>query len=99
MSLMAISRKIAALEKQMAAVAAAEQFEEALKLRNEIAELKGRAPIIEEEPDRADVPLVRQPPPGQMGLGTHIPVAAPPKGWRRPRKPDPMTANSKSRKK
>ncbi len=98
MSLMAISRKIAALEKQMAAAAAVENFEEALRLRDEVAELKGQAPILEEEPDRADTPLVRQPPPGQMGLGTHIPVAAPPEGWARPKRPDPMTANSKSRK-
>ena len=50
MSLMAISRKIAALEKRMVAAAAAEQFEEALKLRNEIAELKGQAPIWKKSP-------------------------------------------------
>jgi hypothetical protein len=32
-----------------------------------------------------------------MGLGTNIPVAAPPRNWRRPKKPDPMTANFKPR--
>ena len=42
-------------------------------------------------------PSVRQPPPGQMGLGTNIPVAMPPKGWTRPAKPDPMTMNVKPR--
>ena len=65
----------------MAKAAAAEDFERAARLRNEIDGLKGQT--------------VRQPPPGQMGLGTHIPVAAPPSGWKRPKKPDPMTTNVK----
>jgi hypothetical protein len=30
-----------------------------------------------------------------MGLGTHVPVAEPPKGWKPPKKPDPMTTNVK----
>jgi hypothetical protein len=30
-----------------------------------------------------------------MGLGTHVPVSAPPKGWKPPRKPDPMTRHVK----
>ena len=97
MSLSSISRKIAALEKQMAAAAAAEDFEAALRLRDEITVLTGEARISDDGGDPAATPLVRQPPPGQMGLGTHIPVAAPPKGWRRPQRPDPMTANSKPR--
>jgi len=86
MSLMAIERKIAALEKQMRLAAEAEDFEAAARLRNQIAELKG------ESASEAKSQLVRQPPPGQMGLGTHIPVAAPPEGWRKPKKPDPMTS-------
>jgi hypothetical protein len=32
-----------------------------------------------------------------MGLGTHIPVAARPRNWRPPHKPDPMTRNVKPR--
>lgn len=88
MSLIAIERKIAALEKLMREAAAAEDFEAAAQLRNQIAELKGEAPL------EAGPTLVRKPPPGQMGLGTHIPVAAPPKGWKRPQKPDPMTGSS-----
>lgn len=84
MSLSAIHRKIALLEKQMAAAAEAEEFETAARLRNEIMRLRA------EDPDRTS-PLIRKPPPGEMGLGTNMPVAAPPKGWRRPRKPDPMT--------
>ncbi len=73
MSLSAIHRKIVELEADMAAAAAREDFEEAARLRNEIAILRG---------GNVDV---RQPPPGQMGLGTNIPVAAPPKGWRKPK--------------
>ncbi|HEY0854826.1 MAG TPA: UvrB/UvrC motif-containing protein [Devosia sp.] len=84
MSLAAIERKIAELTAQMAKAAEAEDFEKAAALRNEIEALTGGG-------------LIRKPPPGEMGLGTNIPVAAPPKNWRRPKKPDPMTANFKPR--
>lgn len=84
MSLAAIERKIAELTVQMAKAAEAEDFEKAAALRNEIEALRGGG-------------LIRKPPPGEMGLGTNIPVAAPPKNWRRPKKPDPMTANFKPR--
>jgi len=90
MSLSAIERKIGELEKQMAAAALADDFERAAALRDEIAVLKGQAPG-----SQGGEVEVRQPPPGQMGLGTHIPVAAPPKGWKRPKKPDPMTRGTK----
>lgn len=83
MSSQSINRKIDALKAQMAEAAAVEDYERAAQLRNEIADL---------EP-----PTVRKPPPGQMGLGTNIPVAAPPKGWKPPKKPSPMTANFKPR--
>lgn len=79
MSSQSIERKIAELTARMQQAAASQDFEAAARLRNEIDELKG--------------PSVRQPPPGQMGLGTNIPVAAPPAGWKRPKRPDPMTAN------
>jgi len=85
MSSQSIQRKIEELTRQMAEAAAAEDFELAARLRNQIEELKG--------------PSVRKPPPGQMGLGTNIPVAAPPKGWTRPKKPNLMTTNIKSRSK
>jgi hypothetical protein len=84
MSMSAIERKIGELTRQMQAAAEAEDFELAVRLRDEIAVLKGQSPEIA-------TPQVRRPPPGQMGLGTHIPVVAPPKGWKRPKKPDPMT--------
>ena len=54
----------------MNAAAEAQDFEAAARLRDEIEALRGQT--------------VRKPPPGAMGLGTNIPVAAPPKGWRRP---------------
>ena len=88
MSMSGIERKIAELAREMADAVAAENFERAAALRDEIAVLKGHART-------AEGPMVRQPPPGQMGLGTHVPVAAPPKGWRPPKKPDPMTKGYK----
>lgn len=84
MSLAAIERKIASLTAEMAKAAEVEDFERAAALRNEIEGLKGGG-------------LVRKPPPGEMGLGTNIPVGAPPKAWKRPKKPDPMTTNFKPR--
>lgn len=81
-----IERKIAALTAEMRRAAEGEDFETAARLRNEIEALRGEA---------GGAPLVRQPPPGEMGLGTHIPVAARPAGWRPPKKPDPMTHNVK----
>lgn len=81
MSSQSIERRVAELTERMLKAAAEEDFEAAARLRNEIEEMRA--------------PAVRRPPPGQMGLGTHIPVAAPPKGWKRPRKPDPMTSNTR----
>ena len=81
MSSQSIERKINDLTRRMREAAEQEDFELAARLRNDIGELKG--------------PAVRKPPPGQMGLGTQIPVSAPPKGWKRPKKPDPMTTNVK----
>jgi hypothetical protein len=82
MSAQSIERKIAELSIAMAAAAAAEDFEGAAALRNAIEAVTGET--------------VRQPPPGQLGLGTNIPVAAPPSGWKRPQRPDPMTSHHKS---
>jgi hypothetical protein len=90
MSMASIERKIQALTAEMQKAADAEDFEKAARPRNEIAGLKG---------ETAGSPLVRQPPPGEMGLGTHIPVAARPRNWRPPRKPDPMTKHVRARKK
>ena len=90
MSLAAIERKIATLTAEMQRAAEAEDFEAAARLRNEIASLRGHDP--------SGTVRVRRPPPGEMGLGTHIPVAERPPGWRPPRKPDPMTRSTTGRK-
>lgn len=87
MSLAAIQRKIEALEADMAKAAEAMDFEKAADLRNQIAALRGQE-------GETSTPLVRQPPPGEMGLGTHIPVVSRPKGWKPPKKPDLMTART-----
>jgi hypothetical protein len=92
MSLAAVHRKAVELEKQMQKAAEAMDFETAARLRNEIAILRGQS-----VPGDA-TPLVRQPPPGEMGLGTHIPVVERPKNWKPPKKPDPMTSNVSKRK-
>jgi hypothetical protein len=81
MSSQSIERKVQDLTRRMQEAAEKEDFELAAKLRNEIEDLKG--------------PTVRQPPPGQMGLGTHVPVSEPPKGWKRPKKPDPLVTHVK----
>ena len=79
-------QRLVALEKQMEEAAAAFDFERAATLRDEIARLRG-------ETDG----LVGQPPPGQMGLGSNAPVRAPPKGWVKPKKPDPLTGGHRGR--
>ena len=95
MSSRSIHERLVALDKQMQAAAEAMDFEEATRLRNEIARIKGEAPVREGDPDTV---TVGQPPPGAMGLGTQVPVRQPPKGWVKPKKPDLMTKNVKGRK-
>ena len=87
MSLAAIHRKIVLLEQQMKVAVEAEDFEKAARLRDEILDLRGEG----------GPSLVRKPPDDQIGMGTGIPVVEKPKGWRPPRKPDPMTRNVKPR--
>ncbi len=94
MSSRSINEKLVALGKEMAAAADAMDFEEATRLRNEIARIKGEAPV---GPGDADTVTVGQPPPGAMGLGTQVPVRQPPKGWVKPKKPDLLTRNVKPR--
>jgi hypothetical protein len=78
---------IEALERRMAEAVAAEDFETAARLRDRIAALKGRA----------SESLFRRQVPGRMGLGTDQQVMAPPKAWKRPKKPDLLTSNIKPR--
>ena len=88
MSLSAIHRKIVLLERQMKNAVEAEDFEKAARFRDEILDLRGEG----------GPSLVRKPPDDQIGMDTGIPVVEKPKGWRPPRKPDPMTRNVKPRK-
>ena len=94
MSSRSINDKLVALTRQMAEAAEAMDFEKATGLRNEIARIKGEAPVAPGDPDTV---TVSQPPPGAMGLGTQVPVRQPPKGWVKPKKPDFMTKNVKPR--
>ena len=92
MSSRSIHERLVALEKQMAAAAEAMDFEKATRLRNEMARIKGEAPVQAGDPDTV---TISQPPPGAMGLGTQVPVRQPPKGWVKPKKPDLMTTGTK----
>jgi flagellar hook-length control protein FliK len=94
MSSRSIHERLVALDKQMQAAAEAMDFELATSLRNESARIKGETPITLGD---ADTVTVSQPPPGAMGLGTHVPVRQPPKGWVKPKKPAFMTKNVKPR--
>ncbi|ODT69232.1 MAG: hypothetical protein ABS75_17755 [Pelagibacterium sp. SCN 63-23] len=89
-------QRLVVLEQQMEAAAADFDFEKAAVLRDEIARLKGEGPVVEED-DGARVVSVGQPPPGAMGLGTHVPVRQPPKGWVKPKKPSALTRSHKGR--
>ena len=72
------------LEAQMRAAAAANDFEYAARLRDELKAL------LEADAAREAGELHRQQP-GGMGLGTSQQQMTPPDGWVRPKKPDPMT--------
>ena len=71
------------LEADMHAAAAAGEFERAAKLRDEL-----RALDFDPSEIHAQVP-------GAMGIGTQHPRPLPPAGWKRPKKPDPMTRGRK----
>ena len=61
----------------------------ARRYRDRIALIRGGASA--EEAAAADTSGLRRQQPGAMGLGTSQQKVTPPKGWTRPRKPDPMT--------
>ncbi|QDX24741.1 excinuclease ABC subunit B [Sphingomonas suaedae] len=82
---------IESLERRMNLAAQSLDFEEAQRLRDRIALMRGGASAAEAE-RAATSGLVRQKP-GSMGLGTSRQRVTPPTDWRPPAKPDPMTAN------
>ena len=78
------------LQRAMDAAAAALDFEEARRLRDRIALIRGGADRA--VADRADTAGLARQQPGAMGLGTSQSRVEPPPGWTPPRKPDPMTS-------
>ncbi len=90
-----MTETIDTLIRQMEAAALAQDYEEAKRLRDMISLMRGGATF--EEAAAADVTGLDRPKPGAMGLGTSQQRMAPPLGWTRPHKPDPMTTGQSSR--
>lgn len=87
--------EIERLQADMAAAAAALDFETAKRLRDRISLLRGGA-----EPDAAaaaDTAGLTRQQPGAMGLGSSQQRMTPPEGWKPPPKPDPMTRGPTTR--
>lgn len=80
---------IAALGLQLGRAIAAEDFEQAARLRDEIDRLAGV------DPGKRHQGAIGRGRPGAMGLGTDQASMRPPPGWRPPPKPDLMTRKSK----
>ena len=83
------------LEARMAKAAAALDYEEARRLRDLIALVRGGASLAEAE--AADTAGLKRQQPGAMGLGTSQQKVSPPAGWKPPPKPDPMTSGRSRR--
>ncbi|PZR36367.1 UvrB/UvrC motif-containing protein [Caulobacter segnis] len=79
------------LKTELEEAVAAQDFETAAKLRDEILSIQHSALVREvEEPPQAS--YFKRQVPGRMGLGTDQPTPRRPEGWVPPQKPDPMTA-------
>lgn len=85
-----MSETIYDLQLKMDAAARALDFEEAKRCRDKINLIRGGAPASAAE--QADLSGVERQQPGAMGLGTSQQRVTPPKGWKPPPKPDPMTS-------
>ena len=90
-----MSDEIRDLHRRMEEAAEAMDFEEARRLRDRIALIRGGA--TREEAERADTSGVARQQPGSMGLGTSQQRVTPPDGWTAPPKPDPMTSGRSRR--
>ena len=73
----------------MEAAAAAMDFEQAGRLRDQISLLRGQA--ADAAAEEIDTSGLERQQPGRMGLGTSQQLMTPPQGWKAPSKPDPMT--------
>ncbi len=80
---------LASLHERMEAAAAALDFEEARRLRDRIALIRGGA--SRDAADAADTDGIDRQQPGRMGLGTSRQQVEPPAGWVPPARPDLMT--------
>jgi len=81
---------IADLQRRMDEAAAALDFEEAQRLRDQISLARGS----DGAGDTIDPRGLHRQQPGAMGLGTSQQRMTPPPGWVKPKKPDPMTRNT-----
>ncbi|GLR48371.1 UvrB/UvrC motif-containing protein [Sphingomonas astaxanthinifaciens] len=90
-----MSETIESLRQRMERAALELDFEEAKRCRDRIALLRGRATA--DEAEQADLEGIERQKPGAMGLGTSQQRVAPPPGWTKPAKPDPMTTGRSTR--
>ena len=77
------------LRLRMEAAAAAMNFEEAGRLRDQISVLRGRG---DDDATEINTSRLERQQPGAMGLGTSDQRMVPPPGWKPPARPDPMTS-------
>jgi hypothetical protein len=80
------------LEEEMAQAVAAEDFETAAALRDQIDLIRRDLRVMEQPDSGPQASYLRRQEPGKMGLGTSQSSYIPPKGWVPPQKPDPMTS-------
>ncbi len=78
------------LKQQMEEAVAAQDFETAGKLRDQIEDLL-RGNLVRGVEDEPQASYFQRQVPGRMGLGTDQQVYTPPEGWIPPKKPDPLT--------
>lgn len=90
-----MSDTIENLHRRMERAALALDFEEAKRCRDQIAMMRGGA--TPDEAAHADFAGLERQEPGAMGLGTSQQRLTPPPGWKRPAKPDPLTAGRSSK--
>ena len=82
------------LRLRMEAAAAAMDFEEASRLRDQLSLLRGQPEAAPAE--EIDTSRLRRQQPGAMGLGTSEQRMVPPSGWKPPQRPDPLTSSHKA---